>query len=1778
MTLAITRTLTSRSRLFVVLFFLVVAFALAPRAAHAAGVVGDGTPGSCTKAAIDAALQGGGLITFNCGPNPLVIAAGPHNITADTIIDGGGLITLDGEETRRLLVVLGLGPRLTVRNITLARGLSTFAGGAIFSSNDVEVANSVFIGNRVTNDGGGAIGVGLGQLTVESSRFHGNRASSGGGAISLSSGKLTVRNSVFEMNEGHDGGAIRVVDSDTSVESSYFLDNSGENGGGINVRTNLEPDSANLAQILVYGSTFEENMAAFGAAIAEQANGNAVITISNSTFFGNNGYTVGSTIVEAERALAINYSTFTANTLNYAGFIIGTATEAPATLTGVIVDGTHGASPPSCNQSATSGGGNVAFDQSCDLTHATDRQNTAPLLGPLAHNGGSTLTVKPLAGSPSINRAAGIDCPIIDQRGYPRPGGGVCDAGAVESDMTIGNPPPVVPPPPAPPNLPPLMPPLPPEDPPLVYAPATGGVAPTVTLSKSKAARGDEISLTGSVTGGIRPIKVSSVHNGQTIGNIRLMSDAAGKFGVDLVLPLATQLGAFDLCAAVLDDPNARLGCATLTVEPGIPYPVGGSLAPEIVATNAIVSLSPNFNDPTQPVLSAPVTSQGGFNIPGVQPGIYEYTVSGQLSHQVPGGVIEVKGKGPEFTSVLKGNPLGDIRYCPFGDDSGLYTISATPSQPIPKFDPDAAITAVHRNTVDYLLNRAEAGEQVSAAALKDWQRPFGYYVSGVEHNVRFDIRPTVERPIRSILVEFMNPGSNAPVHTQTLTGNQRSVTFNVGLLQPSTQTRHARVQYTVVYEDGTRECTMSYPIHVLANPFGTLAQPNPSAIVWDTVKRRYNIQAVLPYIPGVWPFNRQILPPPLPALPFVGGPDGRFDNHINGGIQIIGYMDIKGDGMLQVIDGVAQLTLMDKVLLGPNTRYRLMTVNADFHSGDWKTLHKAYGPITLLDDYVEIPLFKVPVVTFAGILTANVYANAGIGGSLGIGADVWPFYPLASIEVVPTGRAHLELGVSISLFLGLAEAGASQIIGVGASLPVTIQVPPAIFVDLCLHFDWKVRAFWSIGWGLEKGNATATLIATSRCMQLLPTAYAVDENGNAITGPPTYEEWVELAGGQPLDLEPNVPDLLALPVIAIGSDGRQISAWVENRAAPGATQDARVMVRQRANATAAWGSAVAVSLPNRAVSSPRVAFVGAANTPLVVWTENTLSPAQEATLGGESLETLRHQEIVYSTLSGANWSAPTFLTNDNLPDGLPVLAGGVNGAVLAWVRDVDGNPATRADQRIAAAVYDTATGQFGDVRLLGGSSVDSNAPGMNGNVHAAWDDANRRAWLTWIHDADADLLTAGDRRVVVSFHEQGSGLWSHVNTGSLHAHADSPSISANGKDVLVAWLVRPAAEDGDVAIGGVDGVAMVARLGTNGWQVAPLLDEEGSAVFGERPVLAPSSDGHMLLFRRFGREVDNSQFGQIVISAIMGNVLSAPLYITDEPNQNWYADFAVDPTNGSVHVVKVAREALIDNPGVMTAAEAKAASIPIAASRAVPSVEKQTLNDEVLAAEGRFAAADPVESLSLSATADPALDPLAIDFASYAPGEQVVVTVTVRNVGINPTGAVTVRLHRDSPSGPELAAAQNIPAGLGLNASATVVFSFNSTGATLPIHVRLSTTGANGSTANDTRAITINQIASPSDLRVSAGFHYSDTLQINWFAPETYVAGYRVLRGATPSGPWELAGESAHTGFIDIDIEAGSTYCYSVQAYNRTHLSAQSPASCYGVPMRSVWLPLIDR
>ena len=74
---------------------------------HPDVVVGTGTPASCTSQAVVDAVAHGGIITFDCGPDPVTIVmtdtAKVVNTSPVVVLDGGGKVTLSGADQRRIL-------------------------------------------------------------------------------------------------------------------------------------------------------------------------------------------------------------------------------------------------------------------------------------------------------------------------------------------------------------------------------------------------------------------------------------------------------------------------------------------------------------------------------------------------------------------------------------------------------------------------------------------------------------------------------------------------------------------------------------------------------------------------------------------------------------------------------------------------------------------------------------------------------------------------------------------------------------------------------------------------------------------------------------------------------------------------------------------------------------------------------------------------------------------------------------------------------------------------------------------------------------------------------------------------------------------------------------------------------------------------------------------------------------------------------------------------------------------------------------------------------------------------------------------------------------------------------------------------------------------------------------------------------------------------------------------------------------------------------------------
>ncbi|WP_437718285.1 hypothetical protein WMF45_18805 [Sorangium sp. So ce448] len=206
-------------------------------------VIGDGTPESCTSEAVVSAVAAGGIITFDCGPEPITITleetAKIFNDTGpEIVIDGGGLVTLSGGGQRRILYMNTCDeaqvwttpncdnqdhPRLTVQNLTFFGGNSTNdddeGGGAIFAQGGrLKVVNSRFFNNTCDPTGPDIGGAGIRAfmqynglpLHVVNSTFggaegYGNECANGGGISSIGV-SWTVINSLFSHNRALGNG------------------------------------------------------------------------------------------------------------------------------------------------------------------------------------------------------------------------------------------------------------------------------------------------------------------------------------------------------------------------------------------------------------------------------------------------------------------------------------------------------------------------------------------------------------------------------------------------------------------------------------------------------------------------------------------------------------------------------------------------------------------------------------------------------------------------------------------------------------------------------------------------------------------------------------------------------------------------------------------------------------------------------------------------------------------------------------------------------------------------------------------------------------------------------------------------------------------------------------------------------------------------------------------------------------------------------------------------------------------------------------------------------------------------------------------------------------------------------------------------------------------------------------------------------------------------------------------------------------------------------------
>ncbi|MCU1689780.1 MAG: hemagglutination domain protein [Jatrophihabitantaceae bacterium] len=357
--------------------------------------------------------------------------------------DGGGLYITDpsGPTTITGSVVSG--------NVAGFSSTNDTGGGMYFDGSSevtkgareaLVITASQFTDNTTADQGGG-LSVYNGTATVTGSLFAGNAAGSGGAISAWQGGFVTVMNSTVSGNTAAAGGAFSLTDADDEDDAPTGLAVTGSTVSGNKAKSGSVISTASDPTFGGGGggeglAQEQRRSAAKPQAIAAPTISTYSVTIVNTTISGNEDTTDGA-IVLTDTIFTVDHATIAGNVSPAAAislldsFSSTTLTNSILWNTGVDVD--IYAEDPAVSNSLIRRPGQTT------LVGLGNLVGVDPKLGPLANNGGSTLTLLPLTGSPAINAgnaAVGV-APVLDQRGLPRVSGVGTDMGAVEVQLVL---------------------------------------------------------------------------------------------------------------------------------------------------------------------------------------------------------------------------------------------------------------------------------------------------------------------------------------------------------------------------------------------------------------------------------------------------------------------------------------------------------------------------------------------------------------------------------------------------------------------------------------------------------------------------------------------------------------------------------------------------------------------------------------------------------------------------------------------------------------------------------------------------------------------------------------------------------------------------------------------------------------------------------------------------------------------------------------------------------------------------------------------------------------------------------------------------------------------------------------------------------------------------------------------------------------------------------------------------------------------------------------------
>lgn len=334
---------------------------------------------------------------------------------SDLVITGPGAdrLTVDADALSRIFSSTATG-LLTIEGMTLANGETPFSGGALESTSGQLVLDGVIIRDSHAGFTGGGFAVADGNVTIAGSRIRDNSAAGTNGGFYIALGTAELTDSIVSGNTAGDYTGGFSAYGDVVLRRSTVSGN----------RAGLDPgaDFGSIGGVISYGA----------------------ISAWNSTISNNTAATYAGGLW-AYLGITLHHTTVSGNTAagGTGGGLYADEPGDPIVLHDSIVAGNSaGIGEPDIGGGAVTSGYSLIGVEPANFTDSGGSlvgSLVSPLdaeLGPLADNGGPTLTHDLLPGSPALDSGdpAFAPPPEFDQRGAPylRVFDARVDMGAVE--------------------------------------------------------------------------------------------------------------------------------------------------------------------------------------------------------------------------------------------------------------------------------------------------------------------------------------------------------------------------------------------------------------------------------------------------------------------------------------------------------------------------------------------------------------------------------------------------------------------------------------------------------------------------------------------------------------------------------------------------------------------------------------------------------------------------------------------------------------------------------------------------------------------------------------------------------------------------------------------------------------------------------------------------------------------------------------------------------------------------------------------------------------------------------------------------------------------------------------------------------------------------------------------------------------------------------------------------------------------------------------------------